>query len=152
MSDALKISDAASLALHTTVLLADSRDRPMSVKEIASIFHVSEAHLSKVLQRLGRAGLVASARGPKGGFVLGNGRGATTLLDVYEAIEGPMVPRNCLLAVAVCGGKRCILGGLLRGVNRDVRRYLGRTRLSDVAPAYRKLHRSQSRDEKDRSD
>ena len=38
MATVLKISDAASLALHTMVLLADRRERPLTTKEIASTF------------------------------------------------------------------------------------------------------------------
>jgi Rrf2 family protein len=101
MATVLRISDAATLALHTMVLLADRRERPRTAKEIASTFKVSEAHLAKVLQRLAKAGLVLSAPGPHGGFHLRDGAERTTLLQVYEAIEGPMSSTHCLLGVPV---------------------------------------------------
>ena len=74
MSSVLKISDAATLALHTAVLLADRTEGPLTTKEIALTFGISEAHLAKVLQRLAKAGIVHSGRGPKGGFLLGKRR------------------------------------------------------------------------------
>jgi Rrf2 family protein len=141
MGNVLKISDAASLALHTMVLLADRRERPLTTKEIASTFKVSEAHLAKVLQRLARAGLVLSAPGPHGGFRLRNAAERTTLLQVYEAIEGPMRTTHCLLGVPVCGAKKCILGRLVCSLITQVREYFSRTRLSDAKAAFEGLGR-----------
>jgi len=131
MTSVLKISDAASLALHAMVLLAAHPQKTMSTRDIAQVLKVSEAHLAKVLQRLGRAGLVGSQRGPKGGFSLGRDSRQISLLEVYEAVEGPLETKSCLLAKPVCGGK-CILGGLLHKVGSEVADYFTQTRLSDL--------------------
>lgn len=131
MANVLKISDAASLALHTMVLLAANPGKIMPTKDIAGVLKVSEAHLAKVLQRLGRAGLVASQRGPKGGFSLGRDSHQVSLLEVYEAVEGPLETKTCLLGKPVCGGK-CVLGGLLHKVGSEVTDYFTQTRLSDL--------------------
>ena len=136
MAKLIKVSEAASLALHAMVLMAAESLRPLSTAEIASRLVVSEAHLSKVLQRLGRAGLVKSLRGPRGGFVLARGSGAMTLRDVYEAIEGKCEPSGCLFGSPACGLKRCILSGVVEKVDGQLRRYLARTRLSDVAGVF----------------
>ena len=141
MATVLKISEAASLALHTMVLLADRRERPRTTKEIASTFKASEAHLAKVLQRLAKAGLVLSAPGPHGGFHLRDGAQRTTLLQVYEAIEGPMGSSHCLLGLPVCGGKKCVLGQLVCSLNTQVRKYFSKTRLSDAKAAFAGLGR-----------
>jgi len=136
MSDALRISEAASLALHAMVFLASSADKRVAASEIASQLHVSEAHLAKVLQRLAKVGLVRSTRGPKGGFVLGKPSGQLTLLEVYEAVEGPLSTSNCLLGLQGCGAKRCILGGLAGLVNARVRDYLAGTPLSELSDVF----------------
>ena len=136
MSKMLKISEAASLAMHTLVLLATNPDRVMATREVAGVFGVSEAHLSKVLQRLGRMGLVNSTRGPKGGFVLGRPAEDVTLMDVYEAIEGPLEPSVCLMETPSCSAKRCILGDLVHTVNDLVERYLSGTRLSELVDVF----------------
>ena len=127
----LNISEAVSLALHTMVILANNTDKKLTTKEIASEIGGSEAHLSKVLQRLTKQGLVKSERGPKGGFALGKPDEDIPLLEVYEAIEGPIQPMCCLLNRDECIGSKCILGGLIQDVDRQVRGYLGVTRLSE---------------------
>lgn len=144
MSNVLKISEAASLALHSMVFLAANSDALIPTREIASNLRVSEAHLSKVLQRLARAGLVKAIRGPKGGFMLGKAGSEISLLDVYESIEGPLTPTKCLFGDRGCGGAECpILGGLLETVDKQVRGHLAGAKLSELSSAYRNnLHRS----------
>lgn len=133
MSGVLKISEAASLAFHSVALLAANPERPVPTREIAARFHVSEAHLSKVLQRLAKAGLVKSTRGPKGGFVIGRPTDEITLLDVFESIEGTFVPCKCLLGVPVCGDNGCILDGMLEKVDKQIREHLAGAKLSQLA-------------------
>ena len=86
----LRISEAASIALHTMAYLARNKDRMVSTHEIAGAMGLSENHLAKVRQRLVKAGLVEAQRGPSGGFMLSRPAEDITLLEVYEAIEGPL--------------------------------------------------------------
>ena len=132
MSSLIKVSEAASIAIHAMILLAADSDRTVSSKEMARQLGSSEAHLAKVMQRLAKAGLVGSTRGPKGGFVLKRPTGEISLLDVYEAIEGPLKETNCLLGRPVCNGESCIFGDLLKTIDRQAREYLSEKRLSDL--------------------
>jgi Rrf2 family protein len=133
MPNVLKISEAASIAMHTVLMLASHGGEVLSNSHIASQLKVSENHLAKVLQRLVKVGMVSSVRGPKGGFSLSKDIGDITLLDVYEAIDGPLEMDNCLLKRPICGGgKNCVLGSLLSSVNRDVRKQLSGTKLSEL--------------------
>lgn len=136
MARLVKISEAAALALHVMVLMAGRRGKPISTAAAASRLSVSDAHLSKVLQRLSKAGLVDSIRGPRGGFVLGRSPGRITLLDVYETIEGRHGESGCLFDSPGCGAPRCILNGLLAKVNARLVAYLSGTRLSALANLY----------------
>ncbi|HDY87633.1 MAG TPA: Rrf2 family transcriptional regulator [bacterium] len=133
METMLKISDAASLALHATVFLASNPDSRFSNRQIASELQVSEAHLSKVLQRLSKSRLVKSNRGAKGGFVLGKSSDDISLLDVFESIEGPFVAKHCILNTQVCNENNCIFGHLLKSVEKQVYDYLSGTILSDLS-------------------
>jgi Rrf2 family protein len=133
----LRISEASSLAMHTAAMLAAEPEKMLSVHHVAAALKVSQAHLAKVLGRLGHAGLVRSVRGPKGGFLLQKDPAAVTLLEVYEAIEGPLHPTGCLLGEPVCGGRKCVLGNLARSVDRQVKDYLSKTTLKKLADVYR---------------
>jgi Rrf2 family protein len=133
MQSVLRISQAASLALHTMAFLAENPERQISTKEIASTLRRSEFHLAKVLQRLTRAGLVTSVRGPRGGFMLRDGWEELTLLEIYEAIEGPLPPGHCIAGERICNREQCLMGGLVRNVTQQVADYLSQTRLGQVA-------------------
>ncbi len=133
MADILKISDATALALHSMVHLAIIPERRSTTAEIATLFEVSRHHLAKVHQRLTRAGVIISQRGPAGGVELANDPATITLLEVYEIMEGPMLCNPCLFGKEVCPRADCALGGLLPGLARQVRDYFEKTTLAQLA-------------------
>lgn len=133
MSNLLKVSEAASLAIHTMALLAKSDSRHLPTGEMAEALHGSENTLAKVLQRLVKAGLVESVRGPGGGFILRKPAGETRLIEIFEAIEGPLDPPKCLLGTPLCQDRECMLGGMIQSINRQVAAYLSETSLDQLA-------------------
>jgi Rrf2 family protein len=133
MTQILRISDAASLAIHAMTVLAADPDRIVAVGDMADAIQVSEAHLSKVMQRLAKEGLVRSVRGPSGGFQLNGDPRQITLLRIYEAIEGSFEDHDCLLDRSRCLWRSCILGDLVHSTNVMVRERLKSTTLKDVA-------------------
>ena len=133
MSTALRISEAVSLAFHTMGLLGAAAGKPLTSGQIAEALGASQAHLSKVLQRLRRSGLVTSERGPGGGFELARPADEITLLKVHEAVEGPLSLSDCLLGLAQCPAGQCIFGELLASVNTQFADYLEKTRVTDLA-------------------
>jgi Rrf2 family protein len=133
MAGILRISEAVSLALHAMTYLAARNDRPYSTKEIAERLGVSEAHLSKVLQRLSKRGLVSSTRGPGGGFTLTGRPRSITLLRVYECIEGKVPACDCLLASPVCSGEGCIFGDMPAAVSARFKDYLAKTNIAQFS-------------------
>jgi len=129
----LNISEATTLAVHAmTFLAAQDPDRPVSTKEIAEIMAVSDNHLSKVVQRLVRAGLARAQRGPKGGVLLARDSKDISLLEVYEAIEGRLEITKCLLKTRLCKPGECIFGDLLPKITGEVKDYMEKTHLSDL--------------------
>ena len=139
MSGLLRISEAFVLAFHSMAYMANSpSDAPASAAELAQAFHASEAHLAKVLQRLARLGLLHSRRGPKGGFVLACNPSQVTLLDIHNAVDGPLDDSTCLLGEHVCEPGTCAMESLMREAHQLVQERLGRTRLADLAPQIRR--------------
>ena len=131
MKNIIQISEASSLALHGMGLLA-LRDGRVSVHEMASLTGASEAHLSKVFQRLSREGFVTSVRGPGGGFILARPAEEITLLQIYSAIEGEPSSDPCIMARGKCPFNRCIFGDLIPEVTGKILQYLSGTTLAEM--------------------
>jgi Rrf2 family protein len=135
MQGALKISEGSNLAIHAlSYLAAVPRGRVTSVARMAEVLNVSRDHLGKVMQRLTRVGLVTSRRGPRGGFALAKKPKEVTLLQIVEAIDGPMAAPGCLLGKPVCEPGNCTLNSLAAKIHKQVLKVLTRTRLSDLPP------------------
>ncbi len=132
MRRVLNISEAFSLALHSAALVAASRGGRVPAKSVAATLGASEHHLYKVLQRLVRAGILRSVRGPGGGFSLARPAREITLMEIYEGVEGPFRPPLCIAPQPICGGGRCVFGGLLEKSSGDFATYLERTTLEDI--------------------
>jgi Rrf2 family protein len=133
---ALKISEAASLAIHTMVILAANPDKIVSGGDIAGLLNASKDHLAKVLQRLVKGGFVESARGPKGGFMLARPADRVAPLEVYEYIEGPFEVRDCLLDERVCGIDKCAMGEHLFDANAKLKKFMSDTTFAVIAESF----------------
>ncbi|RJP30724.1 MAG: Rrf2 family transcriptional regulator [Actinobacteria bacterium] len=133
MKTVLNISEAYSLALHAAAMVAShGKAGPVTAHRIATRLGVSEAHLSKVLQRLTKSGILTSSRGPGGGFSLGMPAASITLLDIYESVEGPLKLGRCLIGTHICGGKSCVFDDLIDKVNGQFKDYLQHTTVEMV--------------------
>ena len=130
MSSILKISEAVSLGIHAGMIIAKA-DEKVSASVIAKQLMASEHHLSKVMQRLVRAGIIISNRGPKGGFSLAQAAEDVSLLDIYVAVDGEFPSQNCFFSTEVCDG-HCPMGDLLVKVNHDVKKYFETKKISDL--------------------
>jgi len=64
---------------------------PSLSRDTAQRQGVPETYLNQLLIQLRRGGLVTSVRGPKGGHMLARPADDITLLDILEALEGPLV-------------------------------------------------------------
>jgi len=126
----LKISDATALGLHAMILLAQNQERLVSVKEIATKLDISANHLSKVMQRLNKAGYIDSIKGFNGGFKLTVAPEEVTFLEIFELFDGKLKSTTCLLSAQKCDGT-CILGDLVSSVNKQVKEKFEATKLSD---------------------
>src|SRR5579884_1357787 len=92
----MQLTRAADYGVRAMVYLASRpADTRASVTELAKAADAPQAFLTKVLQRLAVAGLIVSHRGPAGGFQLKTVPSGISLLDVIEAIEGPVQLNLC---------------------------------------------------------
>lgn len=99
----MQLTRAADYAVRVMIHLAGlPPGKRTSRDELAAAAECPEQFLSKVLQNLTRAGLVISHRGNTGGFELPPAHREASLLQVIEAIEGPLRLNLCLTSEHGC--------------------------------------------------
>ncbi len=125
------LSEASYIALHCMVLLKESGGKKVSVKDMANILSVSEAHLAKVILRLSRSGLINTTRGPKGGEVLSRKPEEITYLDIVESIDGHIEETGCVFGRESCVYDCCIFDGLLARITKEAKEWLAAHTLAD---------------------
>lgn len=74
----------------------------VSIKEIAKGINSPEHFLAKILQDLGKRGIVKSAKGPNGGFFMDNLALQIPLSTVVEAVDGNSIFTGCALGLDYC--------------------------------------------------
>src|SRR5271157_2776649 len=99
----MQLTRAADYAVRVMIHLAGLAPGSRASRgELARAAECPEQFLSKVLQSLTRAGLVISHRGNTGGFELREAHRGTSLLNVVQAIEGPVRLNLCLTSDRAC--------------------------------------------------
>jgi len=121
-------------AIRAMSLLAVSHgDAPVSAATIAAEQDISYPLVSKLLQRLQEARLVASSMGVRGGFRLSRDPRRITLLEVVEAIQGKVSLNRCLVSTKACTRWRvCPARRRLGPIQETLREALRQTTLRDL--------------------
>ena len=104
----MQLTRAADYAVRVMIHLAGKPAGTRTSRvELATAAECPAQFLAKVLQNLTRAGLVVSHRGNTGGFELPETHRSASLLQVVEAIEGPIRLNVCLDADRTCNRQAC---------------------------------------------
>jgi len=120
MKNLVNVSEGAYLALHGLAYIAQKSPERISVKKLAEVLHASEAHLAKVFQKLSKAELVKSVRGPSGGFELNHPAEEINFLQIYEVIEGKVELGGCPFGKKNCFFQSCIFNSALNRISQDI--------------------------------
>jgi len=93
-----------SFADYAVVILAAAARHPagarLTATTLAGETGVPLPTAQKLMGRLASAGLLASARGTGGGFVLAHAAEGISLADIIEAVEGPIAMTSCVEGAA----------------------------------------------------
>ncbi len=130
----MKLSRTVSYALQATLQLARAGSKtPVPCSHLAAEGKMPERFLLQILRNLVAHGILESTRGVDGGYTLERSSGEVTLLEVMEAVDGPMVS-----ALPVSQGlpsqSRQKLENVLAQITTGVRGNLAAIRLSDLLP------------------
>ncbi len=131
MAGFFHFSEAISLAVHAMEIMAREKNTIFTARILASRLNASEAHLAKVFQRLVKTDLVVSFRGPNGGFRLKKEPEDITLLEIFNAIEGPVRTDICPMIKETCPFSQCIFSGIMFKFQKEFMDFIEKNRLSD---------------------
>ncbi len=73
-----------------------------ATSKIAEEQHIPPSFLAKIVSQLSVAGLLHTSRGARGGVSLARDPKSISLLDVVEAIDGPILLNECVGEDGVC--------------------------------------------------
>ena len=95
----MRLSRTAAYALHAVLQLArsDAWGVPIPCSRLAAEGKMPERFLLQILRSLVTHGILESARGVDGGYFLARSLDEVALLDVIEAVDGPVTPSLPLL-------------------------------------------------------
>ncbi len=127
-----RLTDYATVVL--TVLAAEP-DRVLSAVELAERAGLEAPTVSKVLKPLAQAGLLEAFRGAHGGYRLSRPAPQISLIEIVEAMEGPLAMTECSLEDTSCGiAEQCGARANWRRINDVIAAALGEVSLAQLAP------------------
>ena len=128
-----RLSKKADYGLIALKHLAMHADASVSAREIAVQYHIPAELLAKVLQKLARKGLVVSQQGINGGYVLARDPSRISIVDVVEALEGPISITPCEKGEDCQQMQTCSVRDPLQKIKAKVVRVLGDTSIYELA-------------------
>lgn len=134
----MKFGVGVDYSLKALLMLAERypTSAPLRVEEIAVAKAIPENYLRRLLIELKRGGLVASQKGPSGGYLLARHPARISMADVVEIIEGAYVPVDCLEenGSTTCPRENpCPMRDVWREVRDSVSTILRRTTLQSLS-------------------
>jgi Rrf2 family transcriptional regulator, nitric oxide-sensitive transcriptional repressor len=133
----MRLTDYTDYALRVLMYVGARPGRLVTIQEIADEHRISKNHLTKVVHRLGLAGLITTMRGRTGGITLARDPGTITLGEVVRMTEPDFTMVECFDEML----NSCRLSPvcvLKHALGRATSAYLGeldRMTLADVLPA-----------------
>ncbi len=138
----MKLTQEDDYALRVVLFLYRyGQDRRIEAKMIAEHENVPLRFLLKLLRKLAVAGVVKSYMGYGGGYAVEKPPERVNLLEVIEAIEGPLAVTKCLEDVSGCNLGRAgsceihrALGGVQQRLAEDLRTITFQNLLKEFPP------------------
>jgi Rrf2 family transcriptional regulator, iron-sulfur cluster assembly transcription factor len=131
----MKMSTKGRYAVMAMIDIGQSTTlKPVSLMEISERQDISQEYLEQLFGKLRRSGLVTSARGPGGGYVLARPAGEINLAEVIMAVDEPLRVTRCD-GDAVDGcvrGEKCCAHDLWASLGRQMMHFLESITLEDV--------------------
>jgi Rrf2 family protein len=122
----MKLSPAAEIAVQGVMVLAERNGHgPVNLDGICAQRNLPKQYLVKIFSSLAKMDIITPVRGKHGGYLLARDPGQITVLEVIEAVEGPLALNLCQHNPPKCDREDCALRGLWTELQNAMRDKLG---------------------------
>lgn len=129
----MKLTTKGRYAVTAMLDLALHREQgPINLAEISTRQAISLSYLEQLFSRLRKFGLVASARGPGGGYLLGRDATEISIADVILAVDESVDATRCRGLKNCQGDERCLTHDLWEELSQQITRFLSGISLADM--------------------
>ena len=125
----MQITRQADYALRAMLYLSQLEpSQRAATSQIAEVQRIPPSFLAKIISQLSIAGLIHTSRGARGGVSLARSPEAVSILEVVEAIDGPIALNECSQTPGGCPfGDECPLRSLWCDTQNELVEKLRRT-------------------------
>lgn len=129
----MQITRQADYAVRAVLHLARNGEQRTATSSIAEEQRIPPSFLAKIISQLSIAGLLHTSRGARGGVTLARNPHEITLLEVIEAIDGPIQLNECVGDTGSCSfDENCPLRPVWCEAQEDLVRRLKGTNFADM--------------------
>ena len=129
----MKISRSTGYALVAVGYIAQNyKEGAVLAARVAKEYGIPLEYLLKILQQLVRANVLRSKRGPRGGFFLARESNEITLLQIIEAVDGPLISHLHLAEQTNNAPFSLRMEGVCKKATEEVKTIYGAAVLADI--------------------
>src|SRR5438034_4739652 len=130
----MKLTRASSYAIHALVFMAaQKQNKTVASHHIARARGIPERFLLKVLKPLVAARVLHSVKGPNGGYRLARSPSQVTMLEIVEAVDGPIRGQAPLSQIEGDGQLDRRLEAVCNQSAEQIRKQLQKVRIAELA-------------------
>jgi Rrf2 family iron-sulfur cluster assembly transcriptional regulator len=130
------LSNTSKYAIRAVIYLAlyAGEDKKIGIKQISKELSIPTPFLGKILQTLAKHKLLASTKGPHGGFGLGKKAADITLIEIVDIIDGQDLFKKCMIRLEDCNDKEpCSAHKKYGEIRADLYNLFQKEKISDFA-------------------
>ena len=130
-----RLTNAGEYAVRLMVYLAGrDRNELISAREIAENQQIPHRFLRSIISQFAKQGFVTSVQGSGGGVRLAEGAEQRSLLDVIEAVEGPIYLNVCMQGDDICQfSNHCSVHLVWHEAQESIKAILGKKTISELS-------------------
>lgn len=129
-----RLGKLTDYAIVLIALIAGSKGAVITARGLSAATQIPWPTVVRLLKRLTTQGLLSSVRGRAGGYTLSRPPAKISLVEIIEAIEGPIALTECNQATGHCGiQNNCRVQGHWQVINHAVRQSLAAITLAELS-------------------